>query len=148
LLHPPLLEEVGLDAAIHWFTEGFSQRSGIRVWLDIAPNLQRLDKDMEIAIFRILQECLTNIHRHSGGKTAEIRLAADGNQVSIEVRDDGNGIPSEKRELINSAGLSGVGLRGMRERLRAFGGTLEIQSSPSGTVVTAVFPLVASRVMV
>lgn len=145
LLHPPLLEEVGLDAAVHWFTDGFSQRSGIQVTVDISPNLRRLDKDMEIAIFRVLQECLTNIHRHSGGKTARIRLVTDQNQVSIEVGDDGNGIPPEKRELINSTGLSGVGLRGMRERLRAFGGTLDVQSGPSGTIVTAVFPLAPAQ---
>lgn len=145
LLHPPLLEEVGLDAAIQWFTDGFSQRSGIQVSVDIPPNLQRLDKNMEIAIFRVLQECLTNIHRHSGGKSARIRIAADQNQVSIEVGDDGSGIPAEKRELVNSTGLSGVGLRGMRERLRAFGGTLDVRSSSAGTTVTAVFPLIGAQ---
>ena len=147
LLHPPLLEEVGLDAAVHWFTDGFSQRSGIQVSVDVSPNLQRLDKDMEIAVFRVLQECLTNIHRHSGSKTARIRLAADQNQVSIEVSDDGGGIPPEKRELINSAGLSGVGLRGMRERLRAFGGSLDVRSGSSGTIVTAVFPLAPAQAL-
>ncbi len=141
LLHPPLLEEVGLEAALRWFTDGFSQRSGIQVSIDMPPNLQRLDNNLEIAVFRVTQECLTNIHRHSGSKTAGIRVAPEQEYLRVEVRDSGVGIPPEKQEAINSTGLPGVGLRGMRERLREFGGSLEVTSDSTGTLVTALFPI-------
>jgi two-component system NarL family sensor kinase len=140
LLHPPLLEEVGLEAALRWFADGFSQRSGIQVSIDMPTNLQRLDNNLEIAVFRITQECLTNIHRHSGSKTAVIRVAPEQEYLRVEVRDAGTGIPPEKQEAINSTGLPGVGLRGMRERLRDFGGSLEVSSDSTGTLVIALFP--------
>jgi PAS domain S-box-containing protein len=141
LLHPPLLEEVGLEAALRWFVDGFSQRSGIQVSIEMPPSLRRLDTNLEIAVFRVMQECLTNIHRHSGSKTAGVRVVPEPESLRLEVRDNGVGIPPEKQKAINSTGLPGVGLRGMRERLREFGGSLEVSSDSTGTLVTALFPI-------
>ena len=137
LLHPPLLDEAGLASALRWYAEGFAERSKIKVALDIPADFGRLPNDTEIAIFRIIQECLTNIHRHSGSSTATIGIHRKGEHVTVQVRDNGKGIPKEKlREL--TGGRSGVGFGGMRERLRQLGGTLEIQSEGNGTVVSAI----------
>jgi PAS domain S-box-containing protein len=137
LLHPPLLDIAGLASALRWYVDGFSERSKIKVDLEIPDHLPRLAAEMEIAIFRMVQECLTNIHRHSGSATATIRLRQEGDRLVIKVQDEGKGIPLEKqRELVDS-GRGGVGLGGMRERLRQLGGALEIQSEGSGTVVCA-----------
>jgi PAS domain S-box-containing protein len=143
LLHPPLLDVAGLASALRWYVDGFAERSKIKVDLDISPDFPRLSEDMEIAIFRIIQECLTNIHRHSGSATAAIRVHQEGDRVAIRVKDDGKGISEEKQREMASAGRGGVGLGGMRERLRQLGGTLEIQSSPSGTVVSSVLRITA-----
>jgi signal transduction histidine kinase len=140
LLHPPLLDVAGLASAIRWYVDGFSERSRIKVDLDLPDQLARLSDEMEIAIFRMIQECLTNIHRHSGGTAAAIRVQQQDRQLLVKVEDYGKGIPLEKQLELNSSGRVGVGFRGMRERLRQLGGTLEIRSDGSGTVVSAVLP--------
>jgi signal transduction histidine kinase len=143
LLHPPLLEAAGLVSAIRWYVDGFSERSQITVSLDIPEEFGRLSDEMEIAIFRMVQECLTNIHRHSGATSATIRMHEEDQLVFIEVRDQGKGISREKQSDLSSARRTGVGFRGMRERLRQLGGSLEIRSDGAGTVVTATMPLQA-----
>ena len=135
LLHPPLLDLAGLASALHWYVDGFSERSQIKVDLEIPADLGRLPSDMEIAIFRIVQECLTNIHRHSGSSTAAIRVYQEKERVIVQVEDRGKGIPAEKRRELE-AGRGGVGFGGMRERVRQLGGILEIRSQGSGTLVS------------
>ena len=141
LLHPPLLDEAGLASALRWYTEGFAKRSRIDVDLEIAPELGRLPNDTEIAMFRVVQECLTNIHRHSGSATATIRIQPYKNKLTLEVQDRGKGIPLHQLQLLSKVGRIGMGFGGMRERLRQLGGTLEIHSDESGTLVRAVLPL-------
>lgn len=139
LLHPPLLDEVGLGSALHWYIDGFAKRSKIGAALDVPEKLERLPPAMEIAIFRVVQECLTNIHRHSGSPTCAVKLAQDEDRLRVEVRDSGRGIPKGKQLTLPSSG--GVGLRGMQERIRQLGGTLDIDSSENGTVITATLPV-------
>jgi signal transduction histidine kinase len=141
LLHPPLLDEVGLAAGISWYTEGFSERSNIDVDLQIEDTLGRLPQDLELAIFRVVQECLTNIHRHSHSPRATISLNEFSGRVILEVKDEGSGIPREALSKIASLGLPGVGLRGMQERVSGFGGELQISSDEKGTVIRAILPL-------
>ena len=136
LLHPPLLEIAGLDSALHWYVDGFSERSKIKVHLEIPPDFQRLEREKELAIFRIVQECLTNIHRHSGSDSATISIRYDDRRLTVQVRDHGKGIPKEKQPQVTT-----VGFAGMRERLRELGGSLEIQSDEKGTLVRANFPI-------
>jgi two-component system, NarL family, sensor kinase len=140
LLHPPLLDAAGLASALRWYVDGFSERSKIQVDLQIPHEFRRMSDELEIAIFRMVQECLTNIHRHSGGASAVIRAHEENDQIFIEVEDTGKGIPIEKQIELSSAGRTGVGFRGMRERLRQLGGTLEIRSGGAGTMVTATVP--------
>lgn len=144
LLHPPLLDEAGLASAVHWYVEGFAQRSKINVDLDLPRDLARFSPELETAVFRVVQECLTNIHRHSGSSVAKIRLLHLEGQVLIEVEDKGDGIPIDKREEMLSGGTPGVGIRGMRERIRQLGGTLEISSSGTGTRIVARLPAIAT----
>jgi len=139
LLHPPLLDEVGLPAALRWYADGFAQRSNIQTTLDIPEQFQRLSPEMEIAIFRVVQECLTNVHRHASSSTCSIKIVRDADRLRIEVKDSGRGIPKSKQLTLVSSG--GVGLRGMQERIRQLGGTLEIKSSPNGTVIAATLPV-------
>jgi len=141
LLHPPLLDEAGLSSALRWYVDGFSLRSKIKVDLDLPDDFGRLPRESETAIFRVVQECLTNIHRHSGSSIAKIRLRQRDQQVSVEIADKGKGIPPEKQQEMATAGAPGVGIRGMRERLRQLGGTLDIDSNGTGTVVTASLPI-------
>lgn len=141
LLHPPLLDEMGLESAIGWFLEGFGKRSNIDVNLTIAPGFERLADDLELTIFRILQEALTNIHRHSGSKTARIQLNQNNGYVCCTISDDGKGIPAEKQSELSSSGSVGVGLRGMRERVSQLGGVLRIHSNGNGTTVSAMLPM-------
>ncbi|MGC2646222.1 MAG: PAS domain S-box protein [Candidatus Sulfotelmatobacter sp.] len=141
LLHPPLLDEAGLASALRWYTEGFAKRSRIDVNLEIPPDMGRMPNDAEIAMFRVVQECLTNIHRHSESSTATIRIQRQANRVLLQVQDQGKGIAQEKLEKFSRTGRIGVGFGGMRERLRQLGGTLEIQSGEQGTLVSAVLPL-------
>jgi signal transduction histidine kinase len=141
LLHPPLLDEAGLASALQWYVEGFSQRSRIDAKLDIPRGFEGLSKDMELSIFRVVQECLTNIHRHAASPTAGIRIVQDEAFLRVEIEDAGKGIPLEKRSGLGSSAHSGVGLRGMQERLRLLGGTLQIHSNGHGTRVTAILPV-------
>jgi signal transduction histidine kinase len=141
LLHPPLLDEAGLASALHWYVEGFSERSKIDARLDMPQLFAGLSKEMELSIFRVVQECLTNIHRHAGSSTAGIRITQDEACLRVEIEDAGKGIPPEKEAALVSSAHAGVGLRGMRERLRRFGGILQIQSNGAGTRVTAVLPV-------
>jgi PAS domain S-box-containing protein len=140
LLHPPLLDVSGLSSALNWYLEGLTERSGIDVTLDVAEGIGRLPADMELAIFRLVQECLTNIHRHSGSKTAIIRLVRAGVDFRVEVSDQGSGISPERLSDIQS-GRSGLGIRGMQERLRRFGGTLNIESNGAGARIIANIPI-------
>jgi len=137
LLHPPLLDIAGLASALRWYVDGFSERSQISVNLEIPDDFGRLSSEMEIAIFRIVQECLSNISRHSGGNSAAIRLRMEGDHLLLEVQDNGKGIPLDKQREMTEQGRSGVGLAGMRERLRQLGGALEIKSKDTGTLVSA-----------
>ena len=140
LLHPPLLDENGLYSAVSWFLQGLLERSGLEIQLDISKDFGRLPPEMELVIFRLVQECLTNIHRHSESKTASIRIARESNQIALDIRDQGKGMPSARLTEIQS-GRSGVGIGGMRERLRQFEGTLNIESDSSGTRIFATIPL-------
>lgn len=145
LLHPPLLDAAGLSSALRWYVEGFSERSKIHVELNLPGELGRLSDEMEIAIFRMVQECLTNIHRHSGGASAAIRVRVEDREIFVEVRDRGKGISREKQLELRTSGRTGVGFRGMRERLRQLGGTLDIRSDSTGTIVSAALPIAANR---
>jgi signal transduction histidine kinase len=140
LLHPPLLDENGLSGAIEWYAEGLSDRSGLQIGLEISKEFGRLPGEMETALFRIVQECLTNIHRHSGSKTATIRLSRRADSVSLELQDAGRGISSEKLAGIQ-AQRSGVGVAGMRERVRHLKGVMDIQSDSCGTKVSVTLPI-------
>jgi PAS domain S-box-containing protein len=143
LLYPPMLEELGLKSAISWYVEGFTKRSGIKTTVDIPSDCGRLPRDAEMAIFRVLQESLTNVHRHSGSSTASVRLLIKEGAFVLEVSDRGKGIPSGSVEESGQdwTGALGVGLRGMIERLRQLGGTLELTSTSAGTVITAAVPI-------
>jgi len=141
LLHPPLLDEAGLASALRWYVEGFAQRSKIDARLDISPDFARLSNEIELCIFRVVQECLTNIHRHACSPTAGIRVCLEGASVRVEIEDAGKGIRLERDSGFISSAASGVGLRGMRERLRLLGGTLQLHSSACGTRVIAVLPV-------
>jgi len=142
LLHPPLLEELGLLAALRWFTAGFAERSGIEVNLNAPRTFSRLPGEMELALFRIVQESLTNVQRHSGSHEAWVTLSEHEDRAEIRVTDNGAGIPLNVVEGIKEGKpIEGVGLRGMYERARELGGKLEIESSNLGTAVSAVLPL-------
>ena len=143
LLHPPLLDEVGLPSALTWYVDGFTQRSKIDTRLEIVQDFARLPRDMELVIFRLVQESLTNIHRHSASQTALIRISKKAEAVDVVVQDYGRGIPPEKLATIQSEG-SGVGVRGMRERLRQLKGELKIESGDNGTRVWATLPVLKS----
>jgi two-component system NarL family sensor kinase len=134
LLHPPLLEEMGLVSAVPWYVDEFSRRSGVAVNLDLPNDMERLPKTVELTIFRVLQETLTNIHRHSGSKTAEIKLRSDGKMVSLTVEDHGKGFDSRTDRLQKS----GIGIASMRERVQEQGGELQINSKPTGTIICVV----------
>jgi signal transduction histidine kinase/PAS domain-containing protein len=140
LLYPPLLDEIGLQSAVREYVRGFAERSGIQVSLDIPAELERVDREYELSLFRIVQECLTNIHRHSGSKTAQIRIARESDALRLEVCDEGGGMAPERLLEIQSRG-SGVGVRGMRERIRQLAGTLSIESDNSGTRIRVVIPI-------
>jgi len=143
LLHPPLLDEAGLSSAVRWYLEGFSERSKIRAELQISEEVERLPSDLETAVFRIVQESLTNVHRHAASSTVSVSISRTPDEFRIEIKDEGKGISPEKRAELDLPGKTGVGLRGMRERVRQLGGRLEIQSRQdrSGTVVIACLPL-------
>jgi signal transduction histidine kinase len=145
LLHPPLLDEVGLLPAIKSFSQGFAERSKVKVTVEFSPDIGRLAPSVEISIFRIVQECLTNIYRHSGSKTADIRIwPSRENTLTVQVCDEGRGMPVESRLSASSPKFHGMGLSGMRERVRELGGTLEVHSSEKGTTVVAALPLIGT----
>ncbi len=139
LLYPPLLDDIGLQSALTEYVKGFSERSGIQVSLELPVAIARLDRDYELSLFRIIQECLTNIHRHSGSRTASIRVVQDEEALVLEVRDEGKGMPAERLAEIQSRG-SGVGIRGMRERVLQLSGTMSIESDSAGTRIHVVIP--------
>lgn len=142
LLHPPLLDEAGFGSAARWYVEGFARRSGITVNLDLPPELIRLPPDVELALFRAVQESLTNIHKHSGSSLVNIRVIQDDKQVRLEIEDNGHGIPKERlRRLLDGRAEVGVGIPGMRERSRELGGSLEIRSNGNGTTVLVKMPI-------
>ena len=142
LLHPPLLDEAGFASAASWFVNGFSQRSGIPIALEISPDLPRLSEAVEIALFRVLQESLTNVHRHSQATSAEIRVETDAEQITMEIRDHGRGVPQHILRQLDGDGTNlGVGLAGMRERIHELGGNFSVTSDESGTTVRASVPL-------
>jgi PAS domain S-box-containing protein len=139
LLHPPLLDENGLPGALDWYTQGLAERSSLKCDLIIPKDFGRLSDDVEVTIFRIVQECLTNIHRHSGSKTAAIRLSRTGESVSLEIQDEGRGIPAERLAEIQGH-RTGVGITGMRERVHHLNGTIDIQSNAKGTKISVTLP--------
>lgn len=145
LLHPPLLDEAGLSSALRWYVDGFSQRSGINVELDMPENFNRLPTDLETAIFRVVQECLTNIHRHSGSPVAKIRIRQRNDEALIDIEDKGRGIPTHKLEEMATTGTPGVGIRGMHERLRQLDGKMAIESSQDGTLIRVRLPVAETR---
>ena len=140
LLHPPLLDEKGLPEAIRWYVQGLEGRSDLKIEFCTSEGFGRLPCEMEIALFRVVQECLTNIHRHSGSKKATIRIARKAETVSLDIQDEGKGIPAEK--LVSIQGQNaGVGIAGMRERVRHLGGTITIQSNHTGTTISVTLPI-------
>lgn len=134
LLHPPLLGVAGLSAAIRWYVDGFSERSRIAVEVDVPNEVGRVSSEVEIALFRVVQECLTNVYRHSGCDSCGIKLEREENWLHLQIRDDGKGIQSRGKPS------TGVGIRGMKERMRHLGGSLEVTSSEAGTTVIAHIP--------
>jgi signal transduction histidine kinase len=142
-MHPPLLDEGGLYPALHWYARGFSERSGIAANLQMDEGFGRLPRDTEIAIFRIVQEALTNVHRHSGSRDAVIRVTRGEGGVRVEIEDHGKGMPVLSGPAREKDVQLGVGTAGMRERVAQLSGTFRIKSAPAkGTVVSAIFPAV------
>ena len=140
LLHPPLLDEAGVASALEWYVDEFGKRSGLKVEIDCSPVIGRLSSDMEIAIFRIVQESLGNVLRHSQSRTAFVKLDLAGENVRLCVRDEGIGIAVDRQRELQKGSRAGVGLRGMRERVRQLGGALQIHSNPQGTEIVVVLP--------
>jgi two-component system, NarL family, sensor kinase len=142
LLHPPLLDEVGFATAARWMVDGYSQRTGVAVITDLPDVTSKLSGSVELTLFRILQEALTNIHRHSKSKKAELSVTYGPREVRLAVKDYGKGIPREiLKKFLDSGTGTGVGLSGMRARVREQGGSLDIKSSPEGTEINVVMPL-------
>jgi len=139
LLHPPLLDEIGLTEALRWYIQGLAERSGLQISLNVAKDFERLSREMELALFRLVQECLTNIHRHSGSRTAVIAIARKDGIVSLDICDEGKGITLDKLSRLQSHS-SGVGMRGMNERVRQFGGEMKVESNDNGTKISFVLP--------
>jgi PAS domain S-box-containing protein len=149
LLHPPLLDESGLGSAVRWYAEGFQKRSGIQLTVDIAPDLGRLTTEVEMALFRVVQESLTNVHRYSGSPNAEIKISGEEDAVKLEVIDHGKGIEAgSARVKVEGIAALGVGIPGMRERLRQLGGQLEVDFGREGTRVSASVPLKKAKTAV
>ena len=144
LLHPPILDDLGLDGALPWYTRGFSSRSGISVNLDVQPELGRFPREVELTLYRIVQEALTNVYRHSGSPTADLAVSRVNGELTLLISDHGRGIPSEILVSGHSSrGIVGIGIAGMRERVRQMHGRLEIESTRTGTCIRVVLPIVA-----
>src|SRR5579864_2275960 len=139
LLHPPLLDESGIAAALRWYIDGLNQRTPLKIDLSISEDFGRLPRETELAMFRIVQESLSNVLRHSGSDVAKIRIRRLDNRVTLEVEDQGRGIAAERLADINEAG-SGVGVRGMRDRVRHLNGEMKLESTDSGTTVSISLP--------
>jgi len=140
LLHPPLLDEVGLRAALKWYLEGFTKRSGIETELDVQPsNFPRIAAELETAVFRIVQEALTNVFRHSGARKGWVTIIKQDNQVAVTVRDDGKGISEQVAELRHEN--IGIGIGGMKQRVKEFGGELRLRNANPGTIVEVMIPI-------
>lgn len=147
LMHPPMLDDFGLEIALPWYAAGFTARSGIQTNVRVQPELGRFSQETELTLYRVVQEALTNIHRHSGSLTADISLLRDADQVALRITDCGRGIPSEVlgRDR-NSVALIGVGVAGMRERVRQLNGSLKIESSHRGTTIKVMLPIELKQV--
>jgi signal transduction histidine kinase len=142
LLHPPLLDEAGFGSAAHWYVDGFAKRSGIKVNLELPFEPLRMHSDVEVALFRVLQEGLTNIYKHSKASVVDVRLMTNAEGVSLKIHDNGRGMPKPRREdVVTGKRASGVGIAGMRERIRELGGSLDLQSNGKGTTVSASIPV-------
>jgi signal transduction histidine kinase len=142
LLHPPLLDEAGLRSALQWYVDGFAQRSHIQVNLNLPTELGRLDRDIETALFRVVQEALTNVHRHSRASEVDIHLLVDTKRIQLDVSDNGKGIPKDRLQGVLEFGSgTGVGLAGIRERVRDLEGSIEIESDDAGTTIIISIPL-------
>jgi signal transduction histidine kinase len=142
LLHPPFLDEAGLLSALRWYAAGFAKRSGVTIDLDLPPTFDRLPRDVETALFRVVQEALINIHHHAESSTASIRLRIDDARLTLDIEDHGRGMPQAViAQLPTGGGALGVGVVSMRERLQQLGGTLDIESSGRGTTIRAHVPL-------
>jgi signal transduction histidine kinase len=143
LLHPPLVDELGFTSAARTYLEGFSSRAGVKISYDLPDSEERLPRDLELTLFRVLQEALTNIQRHSKSTTAEVQLSVNGKMATLKVRDHGVGLPPEIMQSFHENGTSvGVGLAGMKERVRERNGEFEILSDSEGTLISATFPVV------
>jgi PAS domain S-box-containing protein len=140
LLHPPMLDEIGLSSALPMYIEGFAKRSKVKVSFEMPEDLRRLPQDCELTLFRVVQECLTNIHRHSGSSTAAVTLSCTGEEVKLEVKDSGRGIGEEATKNINAGVSAGVGMRGMLERIKSLRGRMMVHSNSSGTSVLVTLP--------
>ncbi len=141
LLHPPLLDEVGLGAALKWYLEGFTKRSGIETELDVQPSsFPRITPELETAVFRIVQEALTNVFRHSGARRGWVTIIKENSQVAVTVRDDGKGISERVAELRHEC--IGIGLGGMKQRVKEFGGELRLRNADPGTIVEVIIPII------
>jgi PAS domain S-box-containing protein len=145
ILHPPILDQAGLVSALRWYIDGFSKRSGIDVGLVVTREFDRLPREVEADLFRIVQESLANVHRHSGSITARVRLEKQATQVVVQIRDEGHGMQRAKTRLEADESTLGVGIPGMRHRLRQLGGNLTIESNSHGTTVMATVPLRVER---
>ena len=140
LLYPPMLEELGLKSAIPWYLDGFATRSAIKTTFECSPDFDRLPREVELALFRVLQEALTNVHRHSESPVAQVRLLLDGTNAVLQIQDAGKGIPKQVLGESRELPWTGVGLRGMKERMQQLGGSLDLSSGRNGTTLTAIVP--------
>jgi signal transduction histidine kinase len=142
LMHPPLLDELGLGPAVRWYMEGLSKRTGLVAQINMPPEIPRMRSDVEVTLFRTLQESLTNVHRHSGASAVEVDLQLDAHEISLRVKDNGHGIPEQRlRDIQRGASEVGVGFAGMKERVSSLGGSFEVRSGRNGTSVTTTLPV-------
>src|SRR5439155_2222416 len=140
LLYPPMLEELGLKSAIPWYLDGFATRSAIKTTFECSPDFDRLPREVELALFRVFQEALTNVHRHSESPVAQVRLLLHGTNAVLQIQDAGKGIPKQVLGESRELPWTGVGLRGMKERMQQLGGSLDLSSGRNGTTLTAIVP--------
>jgi two-component system NarL family sensor kinase len=141
LLHPPMLEDIGLEGAVRWYAEGFAKRSGLEMELKVEDSEERLPRELELAVFRTLQESLTNVHRHARATKVEIALERRDGRVLLSVRDNGKGLSQESLSRFRAGMAGGVGLAGMRERITEMGGTFDVESNENGTLLRATVPV-------